>query len=167
MLYNNGSVLQQLAANDDSSGLASQVIFTAPYTDYYAIWVRAYATGTGGSADVAINGSTVLTQAQFGGNMHWTTGTWDAGDQFRVAPTRFTGNGDSMIFLLRGNVDFVQMDDEAVHSSVLSRRHRPPRGLASRHGPFTACIQGPRPQTTDVFSSRLHRTAPTTPTATV
>ena len=44
--------------------------------------------------------------------MHWTTGTWDAGDQFRVAPTRFTGNGDSMIFLLRGNVDFVQMDDD-------------------------------------------------------
>ena len=111
VLYNNGSTQQQIAANDDSVGLASKVVFAAPYTAYYAVWVRSYSNGSGGKADLVVNGTTLLNQAQFGGQVRYTS--WNAGDQFRVATTRFTGSSDSMVFLLRSNTALLQMNDDS------------------------------------------------------
>jgi hypothetical protein len=111
VLYDNGSSIQQIAANDDSPTVASKVVFSAPATGFYKVWVRSFSNTTGGKADVVINGITHLTQAPFGGNSHYMA--WSSGEQFRVATTRFTGSDDSMVFLLASNEGFLQMDDDS------------------------------------------------------
>jgi hypothetical protein len=111
VLYNNGLSFQQIASNDDLTGLASKVVFSAPTTGFYKVWVRAFSNSSGGKADVVVNGLTELTQAPFGGNTHYMA--WSYGEQFRVATTRFTGSADSMVFLLVSNEGFLQMDDDS------------------------------------------------------
>lgn len=111
VLYDNGSSIQQIASNDDSTTLASKVVFSAPATGFYKVWVRSFSNTTGGKADVVINGITHLIQAPFGCNIHYMA--WSSGEQFRVATTRFTGSDDSMVFLLASNEGFLQMDDDS------------------------------------------------------
>src|SRR4051812_23427476 len=92
IIYYNGTAWQQIAANDDNPFPRSKVVFTAPFSANYGIWVRSFNQGAGQRCDVAINGTTVLTQAEFGGVP--ASMTWSSGDQFRVAPTRFTNTSD-------------------------------------------------------------------------
>lgn len=111
VLLDNGSTFQQIAANDDSTGLASKVVFSAPATGWYRIWVRSHSSWNGGRTDLVVNGSTELTQAPFGASLHYMG--WSTHEQFRVATTRFTGSADSMVFLLVSNEGFLQMDDDS------------------------------------------------------
>lgn len=102
----------QVAANDDcpGGGLRSCVTLTAPDSGYYIIWVRAYADGRGGTANLVRNGTVLLANQPFGGGT--ISMTWSAQDTFRVAGTTPAPN-DYLLFLLRSTTDYLTHDDDS------------------------------------------------------
>jgi hypothetical protein len=112
-----------VAFNDDYTGLASEIIFTAKATDTYLLVIRAYATATPGFCDVfqGVDGappSLLESRVYFGGTyvrVRWKQGEWF---ETGVGTLNFVSNGLEYIEQVSDPFMFLIYPEHAVGSKL-------------------------------------------------
>jgi hypothetical protein len=112
VLQQNGSTFTEVAADDDSGpGLDSRVQFIVQVTGTYLIYVHPFSNTSVGTADLVLNGTTLLSGQPYAHRR--VDLSWTYNQEFRVTGTERGSANDSMLFLLQSNTHYLQHDDDS------------------------------------------------------